>query len=260
MNKLQTGIAPVLKTVSQTLKQNRVVVEIAAAGLGFTGAVGLTVKATVQAVRRTDYEREKKGRELTVKELAEASWKYYIPAAMLWGGSLISLIMAAKGHQSGTKLLAAVYAASEAERKKLEDAALEYLGPKKYEEMQTKAADLVLQEAPMDGNMVYETGHGNHLCYDTYSGRFFRCCIDHIKRSVNDFNNELYTHQTGKSYNDLFYEISPVFEDIEFGKDVGWNYIHGGADIRYSSHLKNGEPCLVMTFKKRPYPRYEEDW
>lgn len=253
-------IKPLLRSAEKLIKDNGTIIGIIAAGFGFTGAIGLTAKATVQAVRRTDYETERKGSPLTMAELIELNWKYYISPGLLWLGSAASLFLAARGHKSGTKLLAAMYAASEAERKKLEDAAIEYLGPKKYEELQYKAEDKVLQEVPMDGNMVYETGHGTHLCYDTYSGRFFRCCIDHIKRSVNEFNNDLFTHETGKSYNDLFYEISPVFEDIEFGKDVGWNYAKGGVDIRYSSHLKNGEPCLVMVFKKKPYPDYDCDW
>lgn len=249
-----------LKAAEHALKSNSTLIGIAAAALGFTGAMGLTVKATEQAVRRTDYETEKKGSELTLQEKIEINWRYYISPGLLWGGSMICLILAAKGHKSATKFLATMYAASEAERKKLEDAALEYLGPKKYEELQIKAEDKVLQEAPMDGNMVYETGHGSHLCYDPYSGRFFRCCIDHIRRSINNFNNDIFTHQTGKSYNDLFYEISPVFDDIEFGKNVGWNYTKGGVDVRFSSHLKNGEPCLVMVFKNSPYPDYDMDW
>ena len=256
------GIKPrqMFSATRKFVHNNKALIGLIAAGVGFTGAIVWTGKATVQAVRRTDYETQKKDAPLTLQELVEINWKYYIPPALLWAGSIASLALAAHGYKGSTKLLAAMYAASEAEREKLEEAAMEYLGPKKFEEFQYKAADKVLQETPLDNNTVYETGHGSHLCYDTYSGRFFRCCMDHIKRAVNEFNNDIYTHQTGKSYNDLFYEISPVFEDIEFGKDVGWNYMKGGADLRYSSHLKNGEPCLIISYKVRPYLNFDYDY
>ncbi len=252
------------KSAKRFVKSHGPLVGVISAGVGFTGSVIFTAKATVQAVRKIDYETEKKGAPLTTAETVEAVWRFYTPAGLLWGGSIISLILAARNYESAAKILATAYAMSESEQRKLEEAAREYLGPKKFEEMQYKAEDKMLQTIPMDGNMVYETGHGTHLCYDTWSGRFFRCCKDHIERSVNGFCKDMYGRQIGKSYNDLFYEISPVFSfgdrEPECGKDVGWNYTKGGPDIRYTTHLKNGEPCLVMSFRNKPYPGYEVDW
>lgn len=247
------------RTIKRVLSEHGPLVGIITGAVGFTGAIGLTAKATVQAVRRTDYETEKKGGKLTAKELIELNWRYYFGPAILWIGSVISLCFAARGYKSSVKLLATLYAASEAERKRLEEIALEKLGPKKFDEMKDEVAQNRLNMDPVSAHTIYDTGTGVWLCYDSLSGRYFRSSSDHIERAVNRFNNYILTHQAGKSYNDLFYEISPVFSDIEFGKDVGWGYEKGVVDIRYSTHrADNGEPCLVLEYRIPPYKDF--DW
>ena len=240
------------------LKENGPLVGAVAAGVGFTGAIGLTVKATVQAIRKTDYEAEKKGEALTVGETVKSSIRFYIPALLLWLGSIVSLCFSIKGYSKSVKSLATLYAASQAAKKELEQAAIEKFGEKQYGAMQDEVAKKRMETDPVDQKPVYEVGCGESLCYDTLSGRYFRASRDRVERGLNAFNKRLLI-QEALNYNELMYEISKgKLEDIGFGDDVGWNIKNGLLELRYSSQLaKNGEPCLVLQYPEPPVRRYE---
>lgn len=247
------------KHVNRLLKTNSPLVGLIIAGVGFTGSIVSTASATVKAVRNTDEEKADKGRELSNAEVVEANWKYYVAPVLLWAGSIASLCFAAKGYEKSIKSLTALYAASECVRKNFESSAKEKMTEKEYEEVQDEVADKVLKSNPVTSTTILETGFGPFLCYDTLSGRYFRCSTDHIKQAVNAFNNRICTQKCGLSYNELFDEISPKFDDIIFGKNVGWGPEKGVADIRYRSRLAdNGEPCIVMMYNTEPYENY--DW
>ena len=239
------------------VKENGPLLCIITAGIGFTGAIGTTAKATIKAVRRTDYETEKKGAPLTKKELFDINWRFYTVSALLWTTSIISLCFAVKGYDKGAKRFAALYAATEAAKKELEEAALSKLGEKQYIALQDEVAKRRMETDPVDKKPIYETGHGDSLCYDTLSGRYFRCSPDQVRRGVNNFNKHLLTNEA-LSYNELMYDISiGELEDIGFGEDVGWNIKDGLLEVRYSSQLaKNGEPCLVLSFPQLPIRGY----
>lgn len=257
MSKMKAMLA--CRHIKRLLKDNGPLVGLIVAGIGFTGSIISTAAATVKAVRNTDAKEEEKGRELTNQEVLETNWKYYVAPALLWAGSVASLCFAAKGYDKSIKSLAALYAASETARKNFEDATKEKFGERKYDEIREEVAQKTLDTHPIADSAVIDTGHGSFLCYDTLSGRYFRCCADHIKRAVNYFNNEICTRKCGLSYNDLFEEISTEFDSIILGEDVGWGPHKGIADIHYTTKLaSNGEPCLVMEYNIPPYRHY--DW
>ena len=252
------NLPALLKHSRALLKENGPLVEAISAGVGFTGAVILTVKATVKAVRRTDYEEQKKDAPLSAGEMIKTNYKFYIPALLLWLGSVISLCFSIRGYNKSISRLATLYTISEAAKKELEQAALDKLGEKQYIALQDEVAKKRMEADPVDEKPVYETGHGNSLCYDTLSGRYFRCAPDQVRRGINNFNKRLLV-QEALNYNELMYEISRgELEDIGFGDEVGWNVKDGLLDIRFSSQLaKNGEPCLVLSYPDPPIRRYE---
>ena len=257
MRGLKTLLA--CRQVKRLLKENGPLVGLIVAGTGFTCAIISTARATIKAVRNTDYQEKVLERELTGTEVVEANWQYYVAPALLWAGGITSLCLSARGYDKSIKSLAALYAASETARKNFEDATKEKLGERKYDEIREEAAQKTLDTHPVADSAVIDTGHGSFLCYDTLSGRYFRCCADHIKRAVNYFNNEICTRKCGLSYNDLFEEISSEFDSIILGEDVGWGPHKGIADIYYTTKLaSNGEPCLVMEYNVLPYRHY--DW
>lgn len=240
------------------LREHGPLVGIVTAGVGFTGSIISTVRATVKAVRHTDKVEEELDRTLTSTELVAENWKYYVSPALLWVGSVASLCFAAKSHNKSIKSLAALYAASETARKNLENGIVEKYGEGRYNEVQEEVAQKTLDQNPVTDATILETGHGSFLCYDPLSGRYFRSCVDHIKRCVNEFNNRICTQKYGMSYNELFDTISPKFDSIIFGNDVGWGPEGGVADIRYTTKkASNDEPCLVMHYNTMPYPDFD---
>ena len=258
MNGLKTMIA--CRQVKRLLKNNGPLVGLITAGVGFTGSIVETARATVKAVRNTDKIEEERGRELSNKELVEENWRYYISPGLLWVGSVMSLCFSAKGYSKSIKSLAALYAASETARKNLEESAREALGEEKYEKLQEEVVQKSMDEHPVNDASILDTGYGSSLFYDPLSGRYFRSSTEHVKSAINDFNNQINVQKCGLSYNDLFDYISPKFDEIEFGREVGWGPEQGIADIRLKGRDKlmpNGEACIMMIYRNRPYEDFD---
>ena len=246
------------RKISRLAKNNGPLIGMITAGVGFTGSIIETARATVKAVRHTDRVEKDRGTKLTGSELVGENWHFYISSILLWIGSIMSLCFSAKGYKKSIKSLAALYAASESARKNIEEQAREALGDRKYEELQDDVAQKTLEKNPVRETGILATGHGEHLCFDSLTGRYFRCNIDWIKRAVNNFNNRICVQKCGYSYDDLFDEISPSFDPTIFGRNVGWGPNRGVADIRYSSKIaSNGEPCLVMQYRLPPYADFD---
>lgn len=253
------AITAVIKQISKRAKSNSPLIGLIVAGLGFTGSIVSTATATIKAVKNTEQVEEETGEKLTKKELLKENWKYYIAPGLLWVGSAASLCFAAKGYDKSIKSLASLYAASQTAKNQLEEHVRSVLGDEKYEEVQEEIAQKELDNNPVTNATILDTGHGSYLCYDQMSGRYFRSSEDWIRRAVNIFNNEICTRKCGLSYNDLFDTISPNFDAIEFGEDVGWGPDRGVADIRITTKkASTGEPCLVMRYNRKPYQQF--DW
>lgn len=242
------------------LRDHGPLVGIVTAGVGFTGSIISTVRATVKAVRHTDRVEDDRKRELTSKELIAENWRYYAAPVLLWAGSVASLCFAAKSHTKSIKSLAALYAASETARKNLEDSARKVLGEEKYEKLQEEVVENSMEDHPLKDASILDTGYGPFLFYDPLSGRYFRSSTAHVQAAINEFNNRINTQRCGLSYNDLFDYISPKFDEIEFGREVGWGPERGVADIRLKGRerlTENGESCIMMIYRKRPYEDFD---
>lgn len=67
---------------------------------------------------------------------------------------------------------------------------------------------------------IEETGHGNLLCYDGFSGRFFRASEDWVREALDKFNNEYVECKNYICWNDL-YELLGI-SVTHFGNRYGY--------------------------------------
>lgn len=255
--KLGRLVKGALLAATEAVKNHSAGATLTVSGIGFIAAIVTGCQATVKAVRKTDYEEEKKGEPLTKKELIETNWKYYIPTAALTVGSTAGLIIAGRNYSGQIKSLAALYAISEATLKDHEEAAKEHFGERKALELHDEAVKKAVERTYNDHPDILETRKGKTLILDKFSGRYFRMDIESLRRAINNAN-DLLNRKRMLSYNDLFYEICDDFADTIYGDMVGWNAEYGLIDPKYTSCLTpDNEPVLVLDFYTRPYIEYD---
>lgn len=103
---------------------------------------------------------------------------------------------------------------------------------------------------------IIQTGHGNDIFLDGWSGRRFYSDINFIKKVVNDCNYQL--------MNDMYISLNEFYANlglpsIDSGHSLGWNMDYGQIDLDYYAELDDADrPVTVIRFRSEPSFRWEE--
>ena len=227
-------------------------------GFGISGMVMtiiLAVKATPKALELIDEAKKEKGEDLTQVETVKAAWKPYVPAAVTGVISTACLIGADSIHTKRATVLTAAYKLSETALHEYKDAVVETIGEKKAEEVIEKVAEKRLEAAPVYDELVVHTGTGNHLCYDHWSGMWFRSSYNSIKAAQNVLNDTI-RDENCAGINVIYDALS--LPHTGMSEELGWDaVVHGKVTIDIRSKVApNGEPCLVLDYDKVPVLDY----
>jgi len=240
---------------------------------GMLGAMVLTGWGTVKAVSLIKEKKEQKHREkaednaadiseesgedspeaeLSKKEVVMTVWKAYVPAAAAFAGSAFFLIFGQTlSIRNYTELLGA-YKLSQDSLTEYCAKTLEVAGPKKEAEIRDAVAKEQLEKHPVNPEKIFITNGGDTLCFDPFTGRYFRSSADEIRRCINILNRDILS-EGSCSLND-FYDLLGL-DNVKIGDCIGWDYDISDSivDPRFSSQLDpSGEPCLVLGFSKLP--------
>lgn len=91
---------------------------------------------------------------------------------------------------------------------------------------------------------------GKELCYDDWSGRYFRANMNHIADAVNKVNAIINTE--GDACLNDYYDILGL-TGLPMGIDFGWSGSH--VSVTYGSFISpSGEPVLSVAFRTEPKP------
>ena len=248
-----------VKDLSQTIKStlSKRSPEILT-GIGIAGMITTTilaVKATPKAMKLLD-ERygDNNGHPIPKKEVVKTCWKCYIPSAVTGAASISCLIGASKVNLKRNAALATAYKLSEKMISEYKDAVVDVVGEKKEKLVREKVAENRMSSDPVTSKEVIVASSGNTLCYDYYSGRYFRSDFDKIKKAENEINR-LLVHEMYASLNDLYDELG--LEHTRVGDELGWNLDNGLIELVTSSKLaSDGTPCLVIDYNISPCREY----
>ena len=226
--------------------------------LGVTGTLTvayLTGKASFKAaeiIREAEAERETKGDpELDNWDKVDLVWREYIPAAGIAAMTVSAIIGANHISTKRVAAFASAYSMAEKGFNQYKDKVLEKVGEKKEGEIRDEVARQHLKDHPYSRSPIIITGHGDHLCFDSYSGRYYQSDIERVKSAVNDINYQVHA-QDSASLSDYWALIG--LEPTQVSDDIGWTPDRK-LDIHYTSELtKEGVPCLVTTFLNTPKP------
>lgn len=232
-------------------------------GMGLAGMLSSTVlacKATPKVHEMIEKEKEirhlESEPELTKLEVVKMAWRPYVPAAIGYGISAACILGANSINSKRNATLLTAYKIGEKALSEYKDAVVEVIGEEKEKEVRDKVSERRLKEKQPIQNEVVFTGKGDSLCYDTISGRYFRCDVDKINKAVNDLNftmlNDMYV-----SVNDLYDLIG--LSCVAAGHEMGWNIDDGKVEIYYSAQITDdGEPCIVLNYDNFPKHDYSK--
>lgn len=238
-------------------------------GVGIGGMVTGTivaVKATPEAHEALETQRadEKEIAETMDRPVKKDIWartkiicKYYWSTGLILMTSAGCILWANNVH---LKREAALLAACHVSQQNLEDLKkkiLEMDGQKKLTKIEDSIAQDKLNANPTEDKTIIFTGQGEHLCYDTWSGRYFKTDIEKVKRAEIELNRNLLL--------DSYYSLNDFYDSlgiarIDLGDVLGWHCGDRGEQIHLDLSSKitdKGEPCLVIRFDI--LPEYEFD-
>lgn len=249
------------------------------AGLATAGVVTtaiFAVKAAKKAEKRVDEALEEKkakaveeaaenGEEctqeqldevkLTKKEIVKAILPSYAPAIIMGALTIACILGGLNISLRRQAALTAAYNISEKAIKNYEKALPEVIGEEQAAKVKEQIAKNDILDAKKDDTYVEVTGTGNQLCFDTFTGRYFRSTATHIQKIVNDLNAEI-NNFGYVCLNDFYSGVG--LRNVEVGDMLGWG-TESLIDVGYSSQLtEDNEPVLTITFNKRPIIDYDK--
>lgn len=191
------------------------------------------------------------------KDAFKLTWKYYIPPVVMGTATIACTIGANCINLKRHAVLAGAYALAETSLKEFKDAAKEIVGEEKVKEIKDKIVDDKIKDNPPSKNEIAMLGDDKTLCYDVYSGRYFRSSINDIKTAVNAANTELFSNMR-ITLNDMYYALG--LKAVKLGCERGWDFndaIDYRKDFpiepRFTSHLaEDNTPCLAVEFHPEP--------
>ncbi len=199
-------------------------------GLIVSGVMAVANTPTAVDILRRHEEELELDEDLTVKEIVTDTWKYYLPSVILGVTSVTSIIFARRIDARRMAAWAAAYQMSENALVRMKDAVKDELGENKLKKIENNADLKVMSEHPLKPEDIIDTGNGDDLFCDYYSGRYFRSNPDSVKAVYNQFIAKL-LREDSMSVNDWVTSLSLPPLGSEIGDEMGWT----------SSMYKNGD-------------------
>lgn len=240
----------VVKTVQKSISKHSPEILMGLGVAGMLTTTVLAVKATPKALRLIEEKKKEEGIEkLSVGDTIKTTWKCYLPAAGVALASTGCLIGSTSISVRRNAALATAYKIVETGYKEYKEQVVETLGEKKEEQIKEAIIQKKIDANPASKGQVIVLG-GDTLCYDVWSGRYFRTDIDKIKRAINELNRTL-TYNDYVSLNDFYDQLG--LETTKQGELLGWKLSKGLIELDPSSHLgENDQPAYAVDFVNPP--------
>lgn len=242
---------------ARLIKANAPAILTASACVGTIATAILTAKSTTLAIEKiADYceANLRSPEDLSWKEKFSVSYRVYIPPAIAGVCTLVSIISANRIQYARGAAFALAYSGSEAAFRRYREAVADVVKPKDVQKITSRVAEKSVQEAgqPFSGTVLVASS-GDVLCYDVFSGRYFRSDIETIRRVENNINGQL-NAECYASLNEFYAGLG--LPPIAAGELVGWS-VPNSLSVEFGSQLtEKGEPVLTIDFLVSPKENY----
>lgn len=242
---------------ARLIKANAPAIFTASACVGTIATAILTAKSTTLAIEKiADYceANLRSPEDLSWKEKFSVSYRVYIPPAITGVCTLVSIVAANRIQYARGAAFALAYSGSEAAFRRYREAVSDVVKPKDVQKITSRVAEKSIQEAgkPVPGTVLVASS-GDVLCYDVFSGRYFRSDIETIRRVENNINGQL-NAECYASLNEFYAGLG--LPPIAAGELVGWS-VPNSLSVEFGSQLtEKGEPVLTVDFLVSPKENY----
>jgi uncharacterized protein DUF6353 len=258
-----------LNQIGQVTRRNSPAILSGAAIAGVIITAALAIRATPKAMASIADAREKKTwdkageeqvavtihdhAELTVLETIKATWMDFLPTGLAGAATIACIAGANKIGMQRNAALVAAYTLVDRQMRDYKDYVVDAIGAGKEEKIREAVAQKQIETTALPSKEIILASGSDQLCFEAYTGRYFRSDIEKIRRAENEINfrigNDMYA-----SLNEFGDEIG--LEHTDVGDEVGWN-IENRVKIAFTSHLHpDGMPCLAFSYLNNPRPDY----
>lgn len=252
MSTTMEGVKEVTRQVSKTLTRRAPTILTV---MGVAGTIATAVLASKATIKARELFEDKYESLHNVdpywKDYIKLTWKEYIPTVLMGAATITCIIGSNSIHWQRTAALQGIYSLTDMAFKEYQGKVVEILGNKKEEKVREEIIQDRLDANPVSNNIVYMTGHGENLCYDSLSGRYFKSDIEKLRRIENHLNHILIS-EMWVSLNELYSEMG--LGGIALGEDLGWS-VDELIEFIFTTKLSDtDEPCLVISHRVAPVP------
>jgi len=249
-----------VKQFSRAINRNSPTILTALGVAGLVSTVILAIKATPKALEIIEMEEKYRlcemqdpdyAKPIDIVDTIKLTWKCYIPTAAMGLSTIVCMVGANSIHLRRNAALASLFTITETALKEYQAKVVEQIGEKKEEKIRGEIAQDKLDANPVNEKTIVMTGKGNYLCFDEFSGRYFRSDISALQKAENEFNRRL-LREMWLSINELYYELG--LENIELGDEMGWIAERELLEFKFSTKMsKDQEPCVVVGYRVTPH-------
>ena len=173
-----------------------------------------------------------KTEKIPAGELAKIVGKCYSFATASGVLGVVCIVGGCSVKNKRNAAIAAAYSLSESSFKTYQEKTLEHIGEKKEQVIREAVAKEAINKVPIKESEIVVTGKGDVLCYDSLSGRYFKSCMEDIRKAENNFGDLLV-----------------------------WHIDNGYIDIDPSTQLtEDDRPCIVLNYRNMPKYYYDTSW
>jgi hypothetical protein len=256
-----------VRQFGRSIDRNSPTILTALAVAGVVSTVAMAIKATSKAKDALNEEANYRADEwssqtgehqsaypddfFTQKEIIEITWRFYVPTAVSGLITIGSMIGANHISLRRNAALLSLLSMAETAAREYQEKVVEQIGERKAEKINEEIVQDHLDKHPVDEKAVILTGNGSYLCFDDFSGRYFRSDVESIRRGANTFNQML-LREGWLGINHFYYEIG--LDPIELGDEFGWIAERSLLELRLNTKLAKDtqEPCLVIGYSVTP--------
>ena len=252
------SVSSIAKHAEKLIADNSPAILTIVAVTGTLTTAFLTGKATFKAAEVIEHEKErlaiyKNSRHIEFKDEFKLVWKLYIPSA---GSCLMTIVCVVGANRIGSRRAAAVAAAFSISEKAIaeyKDKVIERVGDVKEQKIRDEIAQDHVDRDPVGGREVIITGNGEVLCYDQFSGRYFKSAYETLKKAQNDINYKLISDDYA-SLSDFYDKIG--LAPTAYSEEVGWR-VETKLELEFSACLSEDQrPCISIGFHIAPVRDY----
>lgn len=223
---------------------------------GVVSTTVLAVKATPNAsdkLSKLKWDAESNNKEVRAVDIIDAVWKDYLPSAISGVFTIACIIGAQNINTRRNAALVSVYSLTETALKEYQAKVKELHGETKERKVREEITKDRMTSDSVENSNVFITGLGEQLCYDSFTGRYFKSDIETIRKAQNDINAKVIRDMYA-SHNEFYALIGLARTGL--GEEVGWTTDYQ-MDIEFTSHLaENGIPCLCLEYRTEPKAGY----